>query len=108
MRITRKQAVLRAIEVLSESKENYEICKVLGGLAAELPLSHWTEDSILDATNQFLNEHGRLPAAVDFIKVDYNGKQYEYTNKTDIKNLLDEVIYWYIEFNEKKKNRFAY
>ena len=44
----------------------------------------------------------------DFIKVDYNGKQYEYTNKTDIKNLLDEVIYWYIEFNEKKKNAFGW
>ena len=44
----------------------------------------------------------------NLIKVDYNGKQYEYTNKTDIKNLLDEVNYWYIEFNEKKKNAFGW
>lgn len=71
MKITRKQAVLRAIEVLSESKENEEICKVLENLAEELPLSHWTENSILDVTNQFLNDNGKLPASVDFLKVDY-------------------------------------
>ena len=39
----------------------------------------------------------------DFIKIDYNGKQYEYTNKADIKNLLNAINYWYIEFNEEKK-----
>ena len=44
----------------------------------------------------------------DFVKVDYNGKQYEYTNKTDIKNLLHEVNYWYIEFNEEKKKAFGW
>lgn len=44
----------------------------------------------------------------DFVKVDYNGKQYEYTNKTDIKNLLNEVNYWYIEFNEVKKKTFGW
>ena len=44
----------------------------------------------------------------DFVKVDYNGKQYEYTNKTDIKNLLNEVNYWYIEFNEEKKKTFGW
>ena len=71
MKITRKQAVLRAIEVLSETKENYEVCIVLKRLSEELPLSHWTTDSILDAINQFLYENGRLPASVDFLKVDY-------------------------------------
>lgn len=44
----------------------------------------------------------------DFVKVDYNGKQYEYTNKTDIQNLLREVNYWYIEFNEEKKKTFGW
>ena len=42
----------------------------------------------------------------DFIKIDYNGKQYEYTNKADIKNLLNVINYWYIEFNEEKKKAF--
>ena len=82
MKITRKQAVLRAIEVLSETKENHEICVVLKGLAEELPLSHWTKNSILDATNQFLYENGRLPASVDFLKVDY------LPNRCTIKNKL--------------------
>ena len=44
----------------------------------------------------------------DFVKVDYNGKQYEYTNKTDIQNLLREVNYWYIVFNEEKKKAFGW
>ena len=44
----------------------------------------------------------------NFIKVDYNGKQYEYTNKADIKNLLQERNYWYIVFNEEKKNTFGW
>ncbi len=44
----------------------------------------------------------------DFIKIDYNGKQYEYTNKADIKNLLNVINYWYIEFNEEKKRVFGW
>ena len=99
MKITRKQAVLRAIEVLSETKENQEICKVLERLAEELPLSHWTEDSILDATNQFLNEHGRLPASVDFLKVDY------LPNRCTIKNKLGLTME---EFYKKYYSRFYY
>ena len=99
MKITRKQAVLRAIEVLSESKENYEVCEVLERLAEELPLSHWTEDSILDATNQFLNENGRLPASADFLKVDY------LPNRCTIKNKLGLTME---EFYNKYYSNFYY
>ena len=99
MKITRKQAVLRAIEVLSESKENYEICKVLESLAEELPLSHWTEKSILDATNQFLNEYGKLPSALDFNKVGY------LPNRCTIKNKLGLNME---EFYKKYYSTFYY
>ncbi|MBR5824526.1 MAG: hypothetical protein IKY67_10345 [Paludibacteraceae bacterium] len=44
----------------------------------------------------------------DFIKINYNGKQYEYTNNADIKNLLRIINYWYIEFNEEKKKAFGW
>ena len=99
MKITRKQAVLRAIEVLSESKENHEFCKVLERLSEELPLSHWTENSILDAVNQFLNENGRLPASVDFLKVDY------LPNRCTIKNKLGLTME---EFYNKYYSNFYY
>ena len=43
-----------------------------------------------------------------FIKINYNNQQYEYTNKTDIQNLLCSQNYWYIVFNEEKKNTFGW
>ena len=44
----------------------------------------------------------------DFIKINYNSKQYEYTNNADIKNLLRVINYWYIVFNEEKKKAFGW
>lgn len=43
-----------------------------------------------------------------FIKINYNNQQYEYTNRTDIQNLLRAQNYWYIVFNEEKKNIFSW
>ncbi len=43
-----------------------------------------------------------------FIKINYNNQQYEYTNKTDIQNILQAQNYWYIVFNEEKKNTFGW
>ena len=80
--MTRKQAVLRAIELLSKNQENQEICKVLENLANELPLAHWTENSILDAVEQFFAENNKLPSSLDYLKVDY------LPNRITIKNKL--------------------
>ena len=45
----------------------------------------------------------------DFIKINCNSKQYEYTNHADIKNLLRVINnYWYIVFNEEKKKAFGW
>ena len=45
----------------------------------------------------------------DFIKINCNSKQYEYTNNADIKNLLRVINnYWYIVFNEEKKKAFGW
>ena len=43
-----------------------------------------------------------------FIKINYNNQQYEYTNKTDIQNLLRSQYYWYIVFDEEKKNNLGW
>ena len=99
MKITRKQAILRAIEVLSENKENQEFCNVLEDLLEELPLSHWTEHSILDAIDQFLYENDSLPAAVDFLKVEY------LPSRCTIKNKLGLNME---EFYQKYYNNFYY
>ena len=43
-----------------------------------------------------------------FAKVNYNNHQYEYTNKDDIKELLHSQNYWYIVFDEEKKNNLGW
>ncbi len=42
------------------------------------------------------------------IKVNYNNNKYEYTDKADIQMLLRADSYWYIIFNEEKKNHFGW
>lgn len=39
-----------------------------------------------------------------FIKINYKDNQYEYTDKADIQNILRAQDYWYIVFDEDKKN----
>ena len=63
--MTRKEAVLAAIEVLATDPQNEGICNVLSGLADDLPLVHWNKDIILDAFNQFISENNRFPSKDD-------------------------------------------
>lgn len=64
--MTRKQAVLDAIEILSKKKENEQTVKILREIYDELPIIHWTPNSVLDAFAQFIQENGRLPTRGDF------------------------------------------
>lgn len=54
--MTRKQAVLDAIKILSKKKENEQTVKILREIYDELPIIHWTPSSILDAFAQFIQE----------------------------------------------------
>lgn len=97
--MTRKQAVLRAIELLSSDQENEEICAKLKEISEELPLAHWTEKSILDAVNQFINDNGKLPNAKDFLNVPY------LPNRITLKNKLGLTME---EFYNKYYSDFCY
>ena len=57
IKMTRKQALLKAIEELQKNKRNDQVVTILKEICEELPLVHWTEKSILDAFQQYLNEH---------------------------------------------------
>ena len=57
IKMTRKQALLKAIEELQKNKRNDQVVTILKEIYEELPLVHWTEKSILDAFQQYLNEH---------------------------------------------------
>ena len=47
--MTRKTALLLAIQALSEDKNNKEICDVLQQIADDLPIAHWNKTNIIDS-----------------------------------------------------------
>lgn len=59
--MTRKQAILKSIEILSKNKNNYELCKSLQDILDELPMTHWSDKTIFDSFDQFILENGCLP-----------------------------------------------
>jgi hypothetical protein len=65
--MTRKQAVLQAIEILSKDKDNYELCEVLHSIFEDLPMSHWSDKAIFDAFDQYILDNCRLPSRNEII-----------------------------------------
>lgn len=66
--MTRKQAISRAIDILSKNKENSDVVLKLQELYSEMPLSYWTKDSIIDSIETYALEHNNtLPQAGDLI-----------------------------------------
>ncbi len=66
--MTRKQALQKAIEVLAADKENEAVIHKLEEIKADMPLNHWSESSIFDTVEQFIEDNGRPPTATDFKK----------------------------------------
>ena len=65
--MTRKQAVLQAIEHLKSIKNiDNEIITHLEDLSDELPLTKWTKKRVLDTIDEFFFKYGWLPVASDF------------------------------------------
>lgn len=59
--MTRKQAALKAIELLSGNEENKEICeglsKIVNGKLTEI----WNQELVLESIQDFITEHGYYP-----------------------------------------------
>ncbi len=66
--MTRKQALQRAITLLSENPEYAEEVRILQEIGNELPMIHWSDSSIRDTVDQFIIDNGRVPTASDFRK----------------------------------------
>lgn len=64
--MTRKQAIVQAIEALSAFEGNEEAIALLRDLYAEMPLVHWSDKSVRDTIEQFILDHGRPPTVTDF------------------------------------------
>lgn len=66
--MTRKTALNQAIYILSQLEGNEEIIEKLQDLLEELPIIHWSDKSIHDRVQQFIEDEGRNPTASDFRK----------------------------------------
>ena len=66
--MTRKQALQRAIEHLSQFPEYAEEVRLLREISQELPMIHWSDHSIRDTVEQFILDNGRPPTVTDFKK----------------------------------------
>lgn len=62
--MNRKQAILHAIEILSQDNKNEQIVEKLQEIYSEMPLSYWTKESIIDSIETYACEHNdTLPYA---------------------------------------------
>lgn len=66
--MTRKQALIQVINLLSSDTNNAEIVRLFQDIYDELPLIHWSDKSIRDTIDQFIIDNGRVPTATDFKK----------------------------------------
>ena len=65
--MTRKQAVLQAIEYLKTIDNiDDEIISHLEYISNELPLTKWTRERVIDTVNEFFLKYGWLPVASDY------------------------------------------
>lgn len=109
--MTRKQAILKAIEILNsinivdeiEENEVKEIIIKLEEIAEDLPLNRWNKKSIFDAINQWILDTGKIPSVTDLdrsqllpshnsIKINFN---------MTAQNFLDT---YYRTYNKEKRN----
>ena len=62
--MTRKQALLTAIQALDkvEAEVVWEVKLKLQQLAADLPVTKWGKEAILDAVEQYRQDKGRYPS----------------------------------------------
>ena len=61
--MTRKQALHKALEVLTDEEAISKINEILD----DMPFTAWSERTIFDTIDQFVLDHGRNPTATDFI-----------------------------------------
>ena len=64
--MTRKQAILEALDVLSKIDGKSDVCDKLKEVADSVPFTHWDEKTVFDAIEQFKADNGRYPMLSEF------------------------------------------
>lgn len=101
-RMTRKQAVLEAITILSQNEENVNIVLKLQDILEELPLSSWTKKSIIDTIENYAIEHdNRLPYERELTTENHMPSNTVIYNKFGIKSLREFYAKHFPDFTAK-------
>lgn len=100
--MTRKQAVLEAIEILSQNKENEKITEKLQDILEELPSSSWSQKSIIDAIENYAIEHNnRLPYERELTTENHMPSNTVIYNKFGIKAIREFYAKYFPDFTTK-------
>lgn len=59
--MTRKQAILQAITILS-TNGNAALCDKLQEICDELPINHWSKKAVFDAIDQYILDNNKFPS----------------------------------------------
>ncbi len=107
--MTRKEAILKAIEILSINDNYTEIVNKLQELYDEMPLSSWTKASIIDCINEYIKDHdGFLPYGIQLSpKNGLPSKQAIYSkfNMSSINDFYKKYFPQYLK-NTKDKSKY--
>ena len=107
--MTRKQAVLEAIRILSNNDNNREVVNKLEEMLLEVPLSSWTKKSILDSIETFAIEHNNtLPTVEQLTKENGLPSNTVINAKFHISSIKIFYKKYFCGFNQKDNNSSQY
>lgn len=107
--MTRKQAILRAIETLSQDEENSDIVLKLQEIYSEMPLSSWTKKSIIDSIETYALEHNNvLPQAGDLISKNNLPSNTVIEAKFNISSMKQFLKTYFPHMNKKDRSNSPY
>lgn len=90
--MTRKQAILLGISILSKNKKNKDIVEKLQEILDEYPHKKWTKQAVFDAIEQYRIEHnGKYPNASDF-------RLHELPSHSSVKNLFNMTVLEFLDY----------
>lgn len=107
--MTRKQAILQAIEQLDKDEKNNSVVEKLKEILEEFPLSVWTQKSIIDTIETYAIEHGNmLPQAKDLTSKNGLPSNTVIFNKFGISSINIFLEKYFPMFNKKCKKYSPY
>ena len=109
VKMTRKQAISKAIQLLSVNHENDDIIYKLKEIEDELPMPVWTKKSIIDAIETYASEHNdTLPPVADLTNANKLPSNTVITNLFKLSSMNDFYYQYLPHLKACNKNSSPY